>query len=324
MAYILEEKIRVGISACNAGARVRWNRAGWDRLDLLGREKSAFLWTPVCPEVMAGLGTPREPIRLAGGNGAAFWDGAATVKNRRGEDLGPLLREGAEACRAALRRAGVEAFVFMEGSPSCGVYRTTLAGRRLGKPPGVFGALLLREDLFLIPAADLESPVKWWDWRRRLHAFAWLRRQDIGAKSRLYEAWHALKFLCQEVDDAEARAIGADIAALPRPLAAADVERWRSRTLRLLRRPSTFARISSVMLKHFAHYRKHFNPSAGEVRAPSSDAAKRAFVEELLAMERRAVDEGYVFGGTPVIYRESRASRADGGTSGGRAAARRA
>ncbi len=309
MAFILEEKIRVGISACNAGAKVRWNRAGWDRLDLLGREKSAFLWTPVCPEVMAGLGTPREPIRLVGGGGEAFWDGGATVKNRRGEDLGRHLREGTEACLAALRRAGVEAFVFMEGSPSCGVYRTTLAGRRLGRPPGVFGALLLREDLFLIPAADLESPVKWWDWRRRLHAFAWLKRQDIDAKSRLYEAWHALKFLCQEVDDAGARRIGAEIADLPRHLSAGDVERWRAQALRLLRQPSTLARISSVMLKHFAHYRKHFNPAAATVRAPRSEGAKRTFVEELLVMERRAVDEGYVFGGTPVIYREPRSAR---------------
>jgi uncharacterized protein YbbK (DUF523 family) len=309
MAFILEEKIRVGISACNAGAKVRWNRAGWDRLDLLGREKSAFLWTPVCPEVMAGLGTPREPIRLVGGGGEEFWDGGATVKNRRGEDLGRHLRDGAEACLAALRRAGVEAFVFMEGSPSCGVYRTTLAGRRLGRPPGVFGALLLREDLFLIPAADLESPVKWWDWRRRLHAFAWLKRQDIDAKSRLYEAWHALKFLCQEVDDAGARRIGAEIANLPRHLGAGDVERWRLQALRLLRQPSTLARISSVMLKHFAHYRKHFNPAAAAVRAPRGDGAKRAFVEELLVRERRAVDGGHVFGGTPVIYREPRLAR---------------
>jgi uncharacterized protein YbbK (DUF523 family) len=61
MPYILSEKIRVGVSACNAGARVRWNRAGWDRLKSLDRELSNFIWTPVCPETMAGLGTHRCP-----------------------------------------------------------------------------------------------------------------------------------------------------------------------------------------------------------------------------------------------------------------------
>ena len=77
MPLILQEKIRVGVSACNAGARVRWNRAGWDRLEPLGRERNGFLWSPVCPEVMAGLGVPRLPVRLVSGSGDDFWSGKA-------------------------------------------------------------------------------------------------------------------------------------------------------------------------------------------------------------------------------------------------------
>jgi uncharacterized protein YbbK (DUF523 family) len=57
MPIIMHEKIRIGVSACNAGARVRWNRAGWDRIAPLNREMTSFVWTPVCPEVMSG----REP-----------------------------------------------------------------------------------------------------------------------------------------------------------------------------------------------------------------------------------------------------------------------
>ena len=303
MAEIISEKIRVGVSACNAGARVRWNRAGWDRLEPLGREKSSFIWTPVCPEVMAGLGVPRDPIRLSGGTGTDVLAGEARVKSRKGTDVTEDLRSGCDACMDALRRAGVEAFVFMEGSPSCGVYRTTLKNQRLGKPPGVFGAALLREDLFLIPALDLESPVKWWDWRRRLHAFCWLRRLDLASKRCVYDAWHLLKFLCQEANNAEARRIGADLAAMPKRPSPEWIEGWRSRSLRLLRAPSTYPRIQSVMSKHFAYYRKHIG---GEAETPAAGMAKYRFVDELLSMEKRAVNEDFLFAGTPVVFREAR------------------
>lgn len=304
MAYVLSEKIRIGVSACNAGAKVRYNRAGWDRLESLGRERSSFLWTPVCPEVMAGLGVPRHPIRLAGGNGDDFWSGGARVKNRVGQDVTDDLRAGMEACLDTLRRAGVEAFVFMEGSPSCGVYRTTLKNKRLGKPPGVFGSLLLREGFFLIPALDLESPIKWWDWRRRLHSFAWLKRQDISSKDQLYTYWNALKFVCQEVDEVEARALGSELAALPRGFDAAAVELWRDAVLKLLRKPSSHKKITSIMNKHFAHYRRHIDPE-GPV-TPARELSKYKYVEELLAMEKRAVRGEFLFAGTPVIYREER------------------
>lgn len=132
MPYILNEKIKIGISACCFAARVRYNWKGWDKIAPLEREKDDFTWMPVCPEVMSGL------------------------------------------------------------------------NKRLGKPPGTFGSLLLKENLFLIPAQDLESPIKWWDWRRRLHAFAWLKRKEIKNKKELYEIWHNFKFLCREINRKEA------------------------------------------------------------------------------------------------------------------------
>ncbi len=306
MSFILKEQIRVGISGCNFGALVRWNGRGWDRTTGLGREKDSFIWTPVCPEVNSGLGVRRDPIRLVGGNGDDFWEENARIKNRKGKELTEELREGFLKSLDILQRADVEAFVFMEGSPSCGVYRTTLKERRLGKPPGAFGALLLKEDYFLIPAVDLESPVKWWDWRRRLHAFAWLKREKISSKKQIYDIWHLFKFLCQEVDAKRSAEIGRSLAAMPKSFAPVFTEQWRRDVLKLLRLPSTIGRIHSIMLKHFAHYRKHFNPSAREVKAPRTEIAKRAFVKELMEMEKRAILEGYDFGGTPVIYRSER------------------
>jgi uncharacterized protein YbbK (DUF523 family) len=306
MSQILDEEIRIGISACNFGAHVRWDRRGWDRTALLERERDSFVWTPVCPEVNSGLGVTRSPIRLVGGNGEDFWAGRAILKSRKGIDVSKDVKEGMLFSLEVLKRAGVEAFVFMEGSPSCGVYRTTLKNRRLGKPPGAFGALLLREQLFLIPALDLESPVKWWDWRRRLHAYAWLKRQELTSTSQIYEIWHLLKFVCQEVAPKDATAIGRRLAGMPKAFRNGYAEEWRNEVLNLLRKPSSLGRIHAVMLKHFAHYRKHFNPRARDVNAPRTDIAKRAFVKELHEMEKRAVLEGYEFAGTPVLFRKRR------------------
>ena len=58
--------LRLGISRCLLGDEVRFDG---------GHKKDSFLtdvfgryveWVPVCPEVEAGLGTPREAMRLVG------------------------------------------------------------------------------------------------------------------------------------------------------------------------------------------------------------------------------------------------------------------
>jgi len=56
--------IRVGISACLLGEEVRFD--GGHKRDLfLTEEFGRFVeWVPVCPEVEAGFGTPREAMHL--------------------------------------------------------------------------------------------------------------------------------------------------------------------------------------------------------------------------------------------------------------------
>ncbi len=305
MDYILKEKIRVGISACNFGAKVRWNHAGWDRASLIGRQKFDYLWTPICPEINSGLGVPRPPMKLVNGNGDDLWAGQARVKNKNGRDVSEDVKKGALTSLQILKQADVEAFVFMEGSPSCGVYRTTLKNKRLGKPPGVFGALALKEDLFLIPAIDLESPWKWWDWSRRLHAFVWLRRQAVNTKKDIYDIWHMLKFLCQEVDVGRSNDIGQKLANAPQKICDDFVVPWKTDVLQLIRRPSTLKKIYAIMIKHYAHYRKQFGLKPKILQPPEITQGKRNFIEELGKMERKAAQQGYPFAGRPVIYNPS-------------------
>ncbi len=304
MPYILTEKIKIGISACNFGARVRWNIRGWDKFSALDRERNSFIWTPVCPEVLSGLGVPRATIKLVGGNGDEFWESKAKVKNKKGEIVTEQIKKGTLAALENVKRAECEAFVFMEGSPTCGIYRTTLKNKRLGKPPGTFGSLLLKEELFLIPAQDLQSPVKWWDWRRRLHAFIWLKRKEIKSKKELYEIWHNYKFICQEADLEIARKIGEEIAQIDQ-LTNKVIQNWKKKVLMLLRQPSTFPRIKSILQKHFAHYNKHFNGKTEKISLPPDKISKTNFINQIKKMEKKAFIEKYDFGGVPVIFRST-------------------
>ena len=303
---VISNRVAIGISACCMGCPVRYNGKGLDTLAAMGREKSDFKWCPVCPECMAGLGVPREPIHLTGGDGAKVWTGEADVKNRHGRVVTDDVKFGALSCLEALKRAGITAFVYMDGSPSCGVYRTTLKTTKRGNPPGIFGSLLLAEGFFLIPAADMQSPLKWWDWRRRLLAFYWLKNLEINSKAELYEAWSKLKFLFQELDNVWARAMGRELAALDRTPEEAYISKFKKEALELLRKPSTVKRITNSLWKNYAHYRKIAGKTVDDIHSPDFQRNITSVAKELVAMERKALEDEVLFGTTPVLYREKR------------------
>jgi len=132
-----------------------------------------------------------------------------------------------------------------------------------------------------------------------------LKRLEITSKKDLYEAWHALKFICQEADLKEAVLIG-QLAASSAKFSPAFAAEWKRRVFLLLRRPSTLARIESIMFKHFAHYRKKLGISKTEVAAPADSFSKAKFIDALRVMERRAATDNYLFAGRPVVYKPAR------------------
>ena len=306
MANVIEKKINIGISACMYGAKVRYNKKGWDMLGYLGREVADFIWHPICPEVMSGMGVPRNPISLRGGNGDDFWAGKSKVKSRTGKDVGDLIALGCSCCMDTLKRAGVYIYIFMEGSPSCGVYRTTLKNQRLGHPPGVFGSLLLKEEFFLIPAQDLQSPVKWWDWRRRLQAFIWLKELNIDSKDSLYSMWHTLKFLCQEIDEVNSRDLGNEIANLSKGDNIEVYTMIKNRVLLMLRQPSSLNKIKQSLWKNYSFLKKHKELRVDDVLEPTELRNMHHIAEELLKIERSAYEYGTFFGSAPIAYKPSR------------------
>ena len=112
------EKIRMGVSACLLGESVRYDGGhARDRYvtDTLGRYMD---FVPVCPEMEAGLGVPREPIRLEGDPGAPR---VITINTRK--DLTDTMTTWAERRVRELEKENLCGFIFESKSPSSGMER---------------------------------------------------------------------------------------------------------------------------------------------------------------------------------------------------------
>lgn len=311
MENYLISKIKVGISSCQYGSKVRYDGKGWDMTEYLKREKNEFIWYPVCPELQSGLGVPRISISLRGGNGDDFWEGNANIKNREGLLLNEKVKKGCLQCFEQLKEENVDVFIFMEGSPSCGVYRTSLKGQRLGKPPGIFGSLLLKENIFLIPAVDLQSPIKWWDWRRRMYAFVWLKNQNIDNLVSLYKAWHIVKFLCQELNRKESDNLGKLMANL-KEYNKDTLDSYKNNMLHMLRKPSDIKKIKQSLWKNYSWLRKKRGLFVDEVMEPTNIRNMAHIARELVKIEIVSRDENLLFGASP-IYRGRSTERKQNG-----------
>lgn len=303
---VFTEKPIIGISACCMGAPVRYNGKGWNLLDSLGREKGDFTWVPICTEVMAGMGVPRDPIHIAGESGKNVWEGTGRILSRGKRDYTADVLEACTFGGNILKKAGAKAYVYLDGSPSCGVYRTSLKNKRLGKPPGVFGSYLFDQGLFLIPVLDLQSPLRWWDWKRRLLAYLWLDQATIENKKDLYDVWYRYKFICQELDEPWAREKGHELANLVGDPDQEVVAFFKKEVMDLLRRPSKTNKIINSLWKNYSFYRRKTGETIDGILEPDSKRNITAVARELSMMERAAFDKEVFFGTSPVIYRGNR------------------
>jgi uncharacterized protein YbgA (DUF1722 family)/uncharacterized protein YbbK (DUF523 family) len=109
---------RVGISACLLGEPVRWD-AGHKRnpylVDVLGPHVE---WVPVCPEVEAGFGTPRETMQLVRSK-----DGVRLMTTGAARDVTGRMTGWARGRLRALGGEDLRGYVLKKDSPSCGLER---------------------------------------------------------------------------------------------------------------------------------------------------------------------------------------------------------
>jgi uncharacterized protein YbbK (DUF523 family) len=139
------------VSSCLAGLEVRYN--GTHSLDhkisKLIEENKAI---PVCPELLGGFLTPREPAEIVGGNGEDVLDGKAKVVEKSGRDVTELYIKGAYATLKKAKEVHANVIVLKEYSPSCGsamIYNGEFKSKKI-VGNGVTTALLKRNGLQVI------------------------------------------------------------------------------------------------------------------------------------------------------------------------------
>jgi len=144
-------KIKIGISSCLLGQKVRYN--GQHKLDkpIVKALGSYVEWVPVCPEVECGFSIPREPMRL---EGAPAEPRLMTVNSQK--DLTEQMLKWVKKRIIELGDEDLCGFIFKSKSPSCAVmdlidvYNEGIAKK---EGQGIFAAAFIKH-FPLIPVED--------------------------------------------------------------------------------------------------------------------------------------------------------------------------
>ena len=264
--------IRIGISACLLGQEVRFD-GGHKRdaflMDVLGKHVE---WVPVCPEVEVGMGTPRETLRLVGGNGTT-----RMVTTRTGVDYTERMNTWSKRRVGELARADLDGYVLKKDSPSCGMERVKIfagSGSASRHGRGLFASVLLAA-LPLLPVEEegrLTDPSVRENFIERVFAYRRLKdlfagRWSMGSLVEFHAA-HKMSLLARSTTAyRELGRLVADGAKRPRAEVRAEYEQLFMKTLAL---PATVRRHTNVLMH-----------MAGHLKTLIDETSRRELVESI-------------------------------------------
>jgi len=145
------EKIKLGVSSCLLGNKVRYD--GGHKLDrfLTDTLGKYVEYVPVCPEVECGLGVPRKSMRLEG-----HPDSPRLIVTSTREDLTERMETWAKKRVAELEKEGLCGYIFKSDSPSSGMERVKIYNEKsmpVKSGVGVFAKIFM-ESFPLLPVED--------------------------------------------------------------------------------------------------------------------------------------------------------------------------
>jgi len=144
------DKIQVGISSCLLGQEVRFDGGHKRDSYITGTLSAYFDFVPFCPEAGAGLGIPRQPIRLVRRGDEIRAVGVKTPELDPTDDL------AAFALQTVPQLGDVSGYILKVASPSCGMERVKVYNEK-GMPErigvGIYAGVLM-ESLPLLPVEE--------------------------------------------------------------------------------------------------------------------------------------------------------------------------
>ncbi|GKS56586.1 hypothetical protein YTPLAS18_01130 [Nitrospira sp.] len=239
--------IRLGISRCLLGEGVRYD-GGHKRdtflVDVLGPHVE---WVPVCPEAEAGLGTPREAMRLEGTS-----DRCRLITIQTRVDHTERLTNWGHVRLHELAAQDLSGYVFKKDSPSCGVERVRIFnthGMPAKKGAGLF-ARAFQSRFPMIPVEEegrLCDPVLRDNFIERVFAYhRWLTAVQAGLTRTRIVRFHTMhKYLLLAHSEPHYRTLGRLVA---------QADRWSPRELGF-----RYGRLFMDALGKRATIRKHVN-----------------------------------------------------------------
>ena len=152
-------KAKILVSACLMGFKVRYNGSEKSQigaaLERLQQEERLVVH---CPELAAGLSTPRLPAELLGGDGEAAFLGKAAIVESDGTDVTQPYLLAAWLALQTARENNCRFAILTDGSPTCGsqkIYNGQFEGATI-PGQGVASALLRQHGIEVF--ADHQIP----------------------------------------------------------------------------------------------------------------------------------------------------------------------
>ena len=138
--------MKILVSACLLGENCKYNGGNNYNQNVMDYIKGHEV-VSVCPEIMAGLGAPRDSAELVEG----------IVKTKNGRDIDDEFRRGVTLAMEYVRKENIDLAVLQSRSPTCGVnqiYDGSFQGQLIqGK--GIFAAALEEAGYRVMDAEDL-------------------------------------------------------------------------------------------------------------------------------------------------------------------------
>jgi uncharacterized protein YbbK (DUF523 family) len=172
-----DRPIRLGVSSCLLGNAVRYD--GGHKRDpcVTGLLGSSVEWVPVCPEVEAGMGTPRPELRLVGEGGEI-----RMLEVASGRDHTRAMQRYTARRVRALRDLDLCGYVLKKNSPSCGIARVKVHGEKNASSNGGRG-FFASQLMDTYPNLPVEDEVRLNDAKLRENfierVFAYRRLRDL-------------------------------------------------------------------------------------------------------------------------------------------------
>lgn len=254
----MEDSIRLGISACLLGKKVRYDGGHKiDRflVDTLGRYVQ---YIPVCPEMECGLGVPRETLRLVG-----EVDAPRLVTTRSHIDHTNRMLSWAEQRVAELEKENLCGFIFKSDSPSSGMERVKVYGKKgmpVKKGVGIFARAFMAHFPYLPVEEEgrLHDPMLRENFIERIFVFKRWRELLSGSNKRgdlvAFHTAHKLMLLAHS--PAHYRQMGKLIAGMKELPAPTLYETYQRLLMEALQLKATPAKNTNVLQHIMGYFKK--------------------------------------------------------------------